>query len=167
MTKWGYNIICSVVLVAVFICGWAFSSVFSTVTNLDKVQPFSIASNELKSPGDWVKEDDISIKEKYVIVKLANATWSKFTDTNSMDPVIDEFSNSIEIKPTSPEQLKIGDIISYKSTFMPGFLIHRIVDIRTDEKGLYYVVKGDNTNYADAEKVRFEQIKGVVVGVLY
>jgi hypothetical protein len=36
-----------------------------------------------------------------------------------------------------------------------------------DKEGWYAVTKGDNTGMNDPDKVRFEQIKFVLVGVLY
>ena len=42
-----------------------------------------------------------------------------------------------------------------------------IVDIKEDPDGVYFVTKGDNNNAVDPQKVRFSQIKGVVVAVLY
>ena len=84
-----------------------------------------------------------------------------------MDPIIDKNTNTIEIIPNNPEQLQTGDIISYKSSIYNIIVIHRIVDIKEDADGIYFITKGDNNPIADKEKVRFEQIKGVVVGVIY
>ena len=46
-------------------------------------------------------------------------------------------------------------------------VIHRIAEISNDEQGWYAIVKGDNNEAPDPERVRFEQIKKVLVGVLY
>lgn len=129
----------------------------------EKEVPYSDSGVEIYSPGNWISKEQIKIYNNSVLLKIENATIAEFTDTNSMDPVIDEDSNSIEIKPT--KDLKIGDIISYKTGNKK--IIHRIVDISEDEEGIYYILKGDNNQFADKEKVRFEQISGVVVGILY
>ena len=86
-------------------------------------------------------------------------------DTNSMDPVLDEDSNAIQIRPTSPSQIQVGDIISYSSPY--GIIIHRIVEVGSDDSGWYARVRGDNNAYSDPEKGRFEQVKSVLVAVIY
>lgn len=150
----------------IFLLGWNTNNLYNSITDEIKVKPFSLTSNELKSPGDWIKEDSIHIKKDGISFDIENPTWAKFTDTNSMDPVIDINSNSIEIHPRE-EDLSIGDVISYKPNFTTGTVIHRIVDIKEDSEGKYFIVKGDNNNAADPEKVRYDQIKGVVVAIIY
>lgn len=146
----------------------------STIRPLDEEQrPFSFdgvrsySSDEMLSPGDWIKESNVMITDDKVIIDIPNATWARFTDTNSMDPVIDIGANSIEIRPPSKESLKVGDIISYSSEYIDGLVIHRIVDIKEDQKGTYFITRGDNNNVNDPQRVRFDQIKGVVIGILY
>ena len=153
------------IVLAVFILGWFSNNVYSFFTDLNKERPFSIYSTEVKSPGNWIKENQVRIMGNEVEILIDNATWSTFTDTNSMDPVFDVHNFAIKIKPKHLSDLKEGDIVSYKSN--RGIIIHRIVEIKKDESGSYFVMKGDNNNQVDPEKVRFEQITGVVVGILY
>jgi signal peptidase I len=61
----------------------------------------------------------------------------------------------------------VGDIISFWSATIETTVIHRIVEVGKDNQGVYFVTKGDNNLYKDPEKVRFEQVKGVVVGIIY
>ncbi|MBS3124335.1 hypothetical protein J4437_06945 [Candidatus Woesearchaeota archaeon] len=138
-----------------------------TVLSLnDKQIPAAIfGGKELPSPGDWVEEKQIKVYDQQIILNVKNATWAKFTDTNSMDPFIDEKSNAIQIRPKNPEMINIGDVISYHTAY--GTIIHRVVEKGKDEEGLYFTVKGDNNRYADAVKVRFEDVVGVVVAVVY
>ena len=131
-------------------------------------KPISVFTTpEMISPNDWISESQIHVFKNQVILNIPNASWAKFTDTNSMDPLFDINSNTLEIKPNNPEDLKIGDIISYDSRVLGATIIHRIVDIKNDSSGVYFVTKGDNNIYRDPEKVRFEQINGVVVGIIY
>lgn len=125
----------------------------------------SLKGKELSSPGDWVKEEQIKVYQDKVILNVPNAIWSSFTDTNSMDPFIDIDSNAIELKPDSPDSIEIGDVISYHSPY--GVLIHRVVEKGEDEDGAYYIAKGDNNTLSDPSKVRFEDVEGVVVAVIY
>lgn len=124
-----------------------------------------LGGKELTSPGDWVKEDQISVYPNKIVLDVPGASWASFTNTNSMDPFLDETANAIEMKPSNPEEIKVGDIISYKTVY--GVLIHRVIEIGNDDKGVYYIVKGDNNRLTDPFKVRFEDVQGVVVAIIY
>ncbi len=127
--------------------------------------PFSLAAPERVSPNDWVREEQIKVYKDKVVLEIPNALWAGFTNTNSMDPFLDERSNAVEIKPSNPEAIKVGDVIAYDSPY--GTLIHRVVEKGHDQQGIYYRVKGDNSTITDPMKVRFEQVEGVVVAVIY
>jgi signal peptidase I len=128
-------------------------------------QTETFKSPEINSPGDWIKENQINVFNDKVVIDINKATWAKFTNTNSMDPFIDEDSNAIEILPINGDEINIGDVISYQSK--QGVIIHRVVSKNKDAEGIYYVVKGDNNSFSDKVKVRFSDVKGVVVAVIY
>ncbi|NPA05346.1 MAG: signal peptidase I [Crenarchaeota archaeon] len=51
---------------------------------------------------------------------------------------------------TKATNVRIGDIIVYKSCTSPGsFIIHRVVDILRRGQEVFYVTKGDNNPYLD------------------
>ena len=129
---------------------------------LQQLQP----SQQLQAPSDWIKQDKIRIYNDRVVIFIKEPYLSYFAPTGSMKPTIDEKSNAIEIIPESNEQLHVGDIIAYKSR-TGETVIHRIIKIGYDNKGWYCIVKGDNNKVPDEEKVRFEQIQRVVVGIIY
>ena len=132
----------------------------------DRQLPASIiGGQEQHSPGDWIKEGQISVYNDRVILELQNPLWASFTDTNSMDPYLDETSNAIEIQPNHPDDIVVGDIIAYKTGY--GVLVHRVIEKGSDEHGVYYIVKGDNNQVRDPFKVRFQDIEGVVVAIIY
>ncbi len=124
-----------------------------------------LGGQENSSPSDWVKEDQIQVHPQYVVLNVPGAQWAGFTDTNSMDPFIDETANAIEVMPADPNVIKVGDVISYQTSY--GVLIHRVIGKGSDEQGIYYVVKGDNNRFRDPFKVRFDEVQGVVVAVIY
>lgn len=127
--------------------------------------PRSPLSPERASPQDWVSESKIHITDDYVRIDVPGAVWAKFADSNSMDPLIDTGANGIQIIPTSPDQLKIGDVVTYDLDGKK--IIHRIVDIGQDSKGYYFILKGDNNPEPDPEPVRFEDIERVLIAVVY
>ncbi len=117
------------------------------------------------SPGDHIPEQDISVYEDRVIIKLEGAKWASFADTNSMDPVFDKDNNAIQIVPTSPDQINVGDIISYKQG--SKVIIHRVVEKNIDGDGWYFIVQGDNNAAADPGKIRFADVTRLTVAVIY
>lgn len=124
-------------------------------------------NSEKYSPYNHIPEKQITVLKDKIILDIENAHWAKFTDTNSMDPVFDIEANTIEIKPIIPEDLHIGDIVSYHSNINNDIIIHRIINISSDNNGWYATFKGDNNIFSDPEKVRFEQINGLVVAIIY
>ena len=132
---------------------------------LFSITVFSNITKEVESPSDWVKEEQIEVFNDKIILNIQDAIWAKFTNTNSMDPFIDETSNAIEIIPQNADDINPGDVISYKTSY--GTLIHRVIEKDQDEEGIYYLVKGDNNTIRDPFKVRFDDVKGVVVAVVY
>jgi len=162
-----------VLLLIVFSFGWLLNSLITNFTYYDgeKALPVSfmpfLSSPERLSPSDHVKEDQIHVYKDKVVIEVADSQWASFANTNSMDPYIDESSNSIEIKPKGPSDIKEGDIISYHSSITGDLVVHRVVSRGVDENGAFYILKGDNNPTKDPEKVRFDQVHGILVGIIY
>jgi len=125
-----------------------------------------LRSTEVPSPNDWIGDDEIAVRNKNILLSIPNATLVAYANTNSMDPVLDESAQGIEIRPAQGE-LRAGDIISYHSKRANVIVVHRIISIGEDELGAYYTTKGDNNKDQDPERVRFEDIEGVVVALIY
>lgn len=138
----------------------------NTFSLLEEQSPLNIsAAPERYSPSDWVKNEQIKVYPNNILLQIKDASWATFTNTNSMDPFIDEKANALEIIPNNPDAINVGDIIAYETEI--GVIIHRVIEKGTDEIGVYYIVKGDNNPVADSMKVRFEDIRGVVIAVIY
>jgi hypothetical protein len=131
------------------------------------LEKLSRLPESIDSPSDRIKEEDIYIFNRRIIINIENPIVARFTDTKSMEPVINKDSNAIEIVPESPDDINVGDIISYETPLSQGTVIHRVIEKGIDEKGTYFITKGDNLDYSDPQKIRFSQIKRVVVGILY
>lgn len=148
------------------IMGAAVIILLTVFTLADNQMPLTLlGGQENSSPSDWVKENQIQVYPQQVILDISGAKWAGFTNTNSMDPFIDETANAIEITPTHPDAINVGDVISYQTIY--GVLIHRVIEKGVDEEGMYYIVKGDNNRFQDPFKVRFKDVQGVVVAVIY
>ncbi|MEK6968646.1 MAG: hypothetical protein AABX51_08555 [Nanoarchaeota archaeon] len=120
-----------------------------------------------ESPADRIKMEQILVFDDKVVLNVKEAQWSQFTDTHSMEPLISSTANAIQLVPKSPGEIKLGDIISYESEFAEGIFIHRVIEIGKDQQGWYATVKGDNNPSTDPGKIRFSQIKRVVVAIIY
>jgi hypothetical protein len=168
-------------LIAAFLVGVAASQVYASIRTTADAPTYTDGA-ELPSqlytgftgkaigrdtPSDHVKESQIEVYNDRVVIDVQNAIWAKFTPTHSMDPVLSEKANAIEVVPTSDEHVNVGDIVAYKSEYADGIIIHRVIDKAEDDQGVYFTIKGDNNPEADPGKIRFSQIQSVVVGIIY
>ena len=156
-------------LIVIFITGWLTNSLFGGNQELPYINnnlPSIGDSSERLSPQDYISEDQIIVQKDQVIIKVKNPSWARYTNTNSMDPILDNGANGIEIIPNC-EDIKAGDIIAYESKFVSGLIVHRVIEINKDENGIYFTLKGDNAPFKDAEKVRCDQIKYQLIAIIY
>lgn len=156
----------------VFTLGWLTNGVYSELSAdaRQKPFPFNVFSNSdatAQSPSGHVAENQIHVYDSMVVLDVKNASWASFTPTHSMDPVLSDSSHGIEVKPNSESDIKVGDVVSYKSDYADGIIIHRVVQIGYDESGWFAIVKGDNNPSVDPGKIRFGQINGILVGIIY
>ena len=155
-------------LVSILAVVFVISASYLVYSNIEK--PMSQLSNieasffDKPSPANWIKENQIQIYRDRIVILIPNATLSRYAATKSMDPSIDSYANGVEITPESPEQLHVGDIIAYQVD--DSFIVHRIIEIGSDDKGWYCIPKGDNAVQNDG-KIRFEQIKYVTIAIIY
>ncbi len=120
---------------------------------------------ERQSPANRITTDAIKVTDHQVILNLQDVRWAEFTNTDSMDPLFDQSNHALEMIPLFPSEIQEGDIISYITE--NGIIIHRVIKIGIDSEGWFAVTKGDNILFKDKEKVRFSQVVGVVVAILY
>lgn len=130
------------------------------------VQEFK-KSEELLGPKDRIKETQIRITDKKVVLDIPNVYWGYMLDSNSMDPLLDEGTTILTIKPKLEEDILIGDIIVFNVNFTEHNIVHRVINITKDENGIFFITKGDNNPSEDPLKVRLKNIIAVVVGILY
>ena len=134
---------------------------------LEKSNKKIIGTKDKPSPYERIEKEQIFVYDDEVVIKIKNPQWAVFTDTKSMDPVIDSTSKAIEIVPKSESEIHVGDIAAYQSKYKDGIVIHRVVKIEHDAFGWYAILKGDNNDLEDPGKIRFDQIKMVVIAIIY
>jgi hypothetical protein len=170
---------------AIFVLGWVSNMFYASLATANAravgqasdgaeiassaLADISQDSREKPSPTDRLQLQDVHVTDSMVVIdSIPGRSYETaiFTDTNSMDPLIDDGSQAIQIVPLTTSDIQVGDIISYDSG-QYGIIIHRVVQIGNDSSGWYAVVKGDNNPSSDPIKVRFSMIRRVLVGVLY
>ena len=93
-------------------------------------------------------------------------------DTNSMDAMVDYGHTCILIKGQTRaehralvQSLRVGDVVVY--TNGTDNILHRIIEITTDEQGRKYKLKGDNNWAPDPYIIRDAHILWLLIGVIY
>jgi signal peptidase I len=157
-----------IVVVAFFLGVFVQEALTQTSVKAFESPTGNVISTQEQMPQDRIKETQIQVFSDKVLLDIDDPQWSTFTPTKSMVPFLDKGANAIQV---APEQgcptIQEGDIISYESTYMDGVVIHRVVDTGMDENGQYFIAKGDNNAYSDPGKIRCDQIKRVLVAIIY
>lgn len=143
---------------------------YNLIKEFEKIQELFTDENKERdkpSPHDIIKQNQIYVYHDHIIIKVDNPEWAIFTDTKSMDPVIDSTANALEFVPSSKDDIHVGDIVAYRSEYKDGVITHRVTEISHDSKGWYAILKGDNNDRPDPGKIRFSQIERVLFGIIY
>ena len=127
-------------------------------------QAFSVTGDSVSSPSDHITMDDLHVFPDKVVIDMKNVIWARVKDTHSMEPLLNENSITLEVAPESAADIEVGDVISYEKEGI--VIIHRVVELGNDGSW-FAITKGDNNKEEDKEKVRFSQVKGILVGILY
>lgn len=84
----------------------------------------------------------------------------------SMTPNINVWDVVVAKKINSPEEIKVGDVITFISTssISRGMTItHRVVDVSKDETGVIYKTQGDNNLSPDSAPAQYGNVIGKVI----
>ena len=124
---------------------------------------------ERPSPGGVISFHDLHLSRDRgtLTVKKSSMLFGALKDTNSMDPLFDALHTVIYTEDFNKDELKVGDIISYRAGD-GRYLVHRIQEITEDDQGRLYRLLGDNNaGVRDPYLVRNEHIKYLLVGIIY
>ncbi|MBS3077660.1 S26 family signal peptidase [Candidatus Pacearchaeota archaeon] len=123
-----------------------------------------VTGKAVEAPSDFVGNNNITVYEDRVVIEVKGAKISTYESTGSMLPTLGEGVNGISVAPNSPDEINVGDIISFRKG--EQLIVHRVVEKGTDANGLFFVTKGDNS-LADDGKIRFEEIERVLIALVY
>lgn len=141
-------------------------AISQNLTNSSKESPAN-STRDKPSPEHYVPENEIRVYTDHVTLDVKNVQWATFADTKSMLPLINNESHGLQIIPKCPDEIEVGDIVSYSSQYSDGIIIHRIVYKDTDNQGTYFILKGDNNPTNDPGKIRCNQIQRRLIGIIY
>ncbi len=86
--------------------------------------------------------------------------------SGSMEPTIKVYDVIIDFRVKNPEDIKVGDVITFKSTsnISRGLIVtHRVIDVKVVNGRYEYVTKGDYNPTSDTDTAKFDNIIGKVV----
>lgn len=141
----------------------SFLAIYIINPNLTSMVIFE--TNNAKTPSDFVKEEQIFSDSERVIIDLNNSVLNRYSDSESMFPLLNKNSTGIGFRPENETEINEGDIISFWNN--EKLIVHRVVKKDFDEKGVYFITKGDNNINDDKTKTRFSDINSVLVGIIY
>ena len=82
--------------------------------------------------------------------------------TGSMEPKYN-VGDMVFIKKKSENDIKVGDVINYKSSNNSNTVTHRVVEIVKKDGKTFYKTKGDNNSSSDSDLVEYENVQGTIV----
>ena len=142
--------------------------------NISDIDVLNLTAEEktfkfVEFPQDRINISDIYIENSNFCVENIDYIISDMIyyakGSGSMYPLLYKGAETILIKPPESE-IKLGDIINFRVKDV-GLIVHRIVKIGTDDTGKYFVTRGDNNPVIDEYKIRYKNIEGVVIAILY
>ncbi|MBT3398179.1 S26 family signal peptidase [archaeon] len=119
---------------------------------------------DVEAPSDYVGSDDVFIRGNEVVLRIPDASLSRYAPTGSMRPVLDVGTTGVRIIPQGEDEISVGDIVTFQRGF--DLIVHRVIEKGTDSEGIYFVTKGDNSDMADG-KIRFEDIRYKTIALIY
>lgn len=160
-----------IALILSFVFGYELASNQEKITyDLYKFTNGNIDLTEItiESPKDRIQENQIFVLKDKVEIKVPDAEWSSYEPTGSMKPILTHTANGLYVIPKGPEDVQAGDIIAYSLEGHDKDIVHRVVETQKDEHGnILYITKGDANPTIDPELVPFEDVKRVLIGVIY
>ncbi len=101
-----------------------------------------------------------------LMIEYPELRVSGVVGTGSMHPGLSSQSMSIQTTSFNRNTLTPGQIVTYENNEGTG-IIHRVHAINTTPTGICYVMKGDANFYLDGECVKPNQVKTLVLGILF
>lgn len=153
--------IISLIFLAIFlvVLGFALSMIYGKYIN-----PFHNGINT--KPSDYFEQDSIyeDTLGNIIIKKQDDELSAVTTKGSSMLPIAGENDIAIVYKNPKESEIKVGDIIVFVSKLdNETNIFHRVIKITKEG----YLTKGDNNQVDDGYIIKYEEVEGKLVGVLW
>ena len=109
--------------------------------------------------------DSISVYPDHATIDVAGLHYAKVI-SNSMAPVITDKSTVLERTPSSADEIKVNDIISFYEPSVDSIVLHLVTEVGSRDGAVYYKTKGVANPDEDPWEVPYSNVKGVLVGVV-
>lgn len=161
----GRGIALAALAISVFIFGLVTGLLVNTLQESRQEYVLGETADEALVPHDRIKPEQIHVYGDHVRIDIPGVQWATFTRTGSMVPTLGSTVHGLQTRPTSWDDLHIGDVVSKHKG--GKIVTHRIIAIGEDELGKYAKTKGDGNPEEDEDRTRLQDIDRVLVGILY
>lgn len=151
------------IILAVYYLLFFAAGVMATILYLN-YSNVGITGNVVSMPSDYVSDRQIYVYPDEVVIKINDSQVSNYEATGSMIPILGQGANGITIVPSSEEEIRVGDIVTYNRD--GELIVHRVIEKGLDSEGIYFITKGDSNSFSDG-KVRFSEIEHKLIGLIY
>lgn len=108
--------------------------------------------------------NNITPFNNYGVVSIASGSMSYKNEANTYlyeNNLNNQFQtyDLIVLHKVKEDNLKLYDIVAYRNS-KNKIIIHRIIDIKEDSNGKYYIMRGDSNNISDVDMPYFKDIVG-------
>lgn len=119
----------------------------------------------VSAPSHRIPLSQVQFGQDSVVINIDDVVPGLIAPTGSMEPVLTADTIVLEVTPETPAEILPGDIVIYELD--DSRIIHRVVRIGWDRHGWFAITKGDSNPAEDPHKVRFDQVRGILVGIIY
>lgn len=144
------------IAIVFFILGFSLHVPLSAGTRLATTD--ATVESTQRIPFDAYKVYPDNLQINYPGLKYAKVS------SDSMAPLITHDSVVFEKAPESPDDIHIGDVISFYEPSVDGIVLHMVIDIVQSDTTTHYQTKGVANAEADPWLVPYSNVKGIMVG---
>ena len=109
--------------------------------------------------------DSIKVYPDEVRIMQPGLQYAK-VKSDSMAPLLTHDSIVFEKIPSSPDEIKTGDVISFYEPTTDAIILHMVINIIQKDGKTYYITKGIANDKADDWLVPYENVKVIMVGTV-
>lgn len=160
------KVILGLILVISIAIGWTLNDTYSHY-NIQLPLTSDGVLYRTSAPQDIIKDSEIRFYSDKVVINKEGVSGAIFLDTQSMIPTFGKGATGLDIKVENEEDIAVGDVVVYRPDWDENLLIpHRVISISSEDDGSkIFHVKGDNDG--SIERVTFDQIEYLQIGVIY